>query len=98
MSPHLYIDGTFITTKEYYQLLVIMYYDKSSNKKIPGFYILINNKYTSGYIKALEAFKRLISLANSKNFKIKSVTRDFEEALLNAINAKKNNRMHVSLC
>ena len=34
-SPYLYIDGTFIGTKDFYQLIIIMYYDKCSKKKIP---------------------------------------------------------------
>ena len=66
---HLYIDGKFITTKDYYQLLIIMYYDKSSEKKIPITFILINNKYTVGYIKVLKAFKRILSYENSNNIK-----------------------------
>ena len=36
VSPHLYIDGTFIMPNEFAQLLVILYYDKEINKKCPG--------------------------------------------------------------
>lgn len=85
-SQHIYIDGTFITTKDYYQLIVIMYYDTNANKKIPGCYILINNKSKQGYLKAFSAFKRLLTIENTIEINIKSITSDFEEALMNAIN------------
>ena len=84
-SPHIYIDGTFITTKDYYQLIVVMYYDVNSNKKIPGCYILINDKYMQGYLTAFKAFKRLLTIENTAQLKIKSITTDFEDALLNAL-------------
>lgn len=85
-ASHLYIDSTFITTKEYKQLLIIMFYDEFTNKKIPVCYILLNNKYECGYLKALETFKRIISLENTIYLNIKSITTDFEIALINAIN------------
>ena len=85
-SPHIYIDGTFITTKDYYQLIVVIYYDVNSNKKIPGCYIQINNKYMQGYLTAFKTFKRLLIIENTAQLKIKSITTDFEDALLNALN------------
>ena len=36
---HLYFDGTFITTKEFYELIRIMYYDASNKKKYLMLYI-----------------------------------------------------------
>lgn len=51
-----------------------MYYDKSLNKKIPGCFILINNKYIISFIKVLKAFKGLLSLEKSKDVKVKSIT------------------------
>ena len=69
-SPHIYIDGTFITMKDYYQLIVIMYYGIQSNKKIPGCFILINNKNTQGYITVFKAFKRLLTLENTLEINI----------------------------
>ena len=33
LSPYLYIEGTFISTKDFYQLIIFMYYDELSNKK-----------------------------------------------------------------
>ena len=40
-AKHFYFDGTYIATKEFYQLLILMYYDENSNKKIPGAYTTI---------------------------------------------------------
>ena len=85
-SSHYYIDGTFITTKDYYQLIVVMYYDIISLKKIPGAYILINNKYQSGYTKTLLEFKRILTIENTYKIDLKSITIDFEISLWNSLN------------
>ena len=63
-----------------------MFYDKFTNKKIPACYILLNNKYESRYLKTLEAFKRILSLENSIELKIASITTDFEIAIINSKN------------
>lgn len=42
LSYHFYLDGTFLSTKKFYQILILMYYDESSCKKVPGSYFLIN--------------------------------------------------------
>ena len=57
LSHHFYLDGTFLSTKEFYQ----MYNDENSCKKAPGSFILINNKLFKGYILALNAFKRILT-------------------------------------
>ena len=49
-SNHYYLDGTYIATKEFYQILILMYYDKNSNSKIPASYILIISKFENNYI------------------------------------------------
>ena len=43
-TPHLYIDCTFINPQDFYQLIVILYYDIDIQKRSPGCYILINSK------------------------------------------------------
>jgi hypothetical protein len=55
-------------------------------KKIPGWNILINNKYEVGYNKAIEEVKRLLTIEYTKKPNVKNITTDFEEALINAIN------------
>ena len=84
-TTHLYIDGTFITTKDYKQLNIIIFFEQLSNKKIPDTFILINNKKEIDFTKALEAIKRLLSLEDSRIKSIKSITSYFEVGLINAI-------------
>ena len=43
-SQHIYIDATYISTKEFYQTLIIMAYSQVIDKKIPCVYVLMNNK------------------------------------------------------
>ena len=42
-AEHIYIDATFITKKDYYQLLIIMAYNKLLDLKVPCIYALMNN-------------------------------------------------------
>ena len=81
-SPYLYFDGKFISTKDFYQLIIFMFYEKSSEKKIPGFYDLIYNQYGNSYIEVLKSFKNIITNENTNNLKIKSITSDFEKPLI----------------
>ena len=84
-TKHLYIDGTFITTKDFKQLIIIMFFDDSSKRKIPGSYILLNNKNESGYLKALSEFRRLITIENTEKLNLTSISTDFENGIINAI-------------
>ncbi len=52
-----------------------------SIKKIPGCFILINNKNTQVYLTAFKAFKRLLTLENTLQIKIISITTDFEDVM-----------------
>ena len=82
---YIYIDGTFITTKEYYQLLILLFYDKLTKTKIPAVYILTNNKYINSYIKIFNKVKNIITLENTINLNWKSITIDFESALIESV-------------
>ena len=84
-TMHLYIDGTFITTKDYKQLIIIMFFDDSSKRKIPGCYILINNKTQNGYLKVFSEFKRIITLEETVSLNLKSISTDFEIGIINSI-------------
>lgn len=84
-TKHLYIDGTFITTKDFKQLIIIMFFDESSKKKIPGSYILLNTKNESGYLKALSEFKRIITIEYTEDIKLNSISTDFEIGLIKSI-------------
>lgn len=70
----------------YYILVMEKNYIKSSNKKIPGCYALINSKYENSYNEILKSFKNIITNENATTLKIKSITSDFEKLLINAIN------------
>lgn len=84
-SFHYYLDVTYVSTKEFYELLILIYLDINSKKKIPGVYILLNSKFENSYIIVLKALKKIITCENRKlNFY--SITLDFEEALINAAN------------
>ena len=84
-SPHLYFDATFIQPKDFSQLLVVLYYDNEINKKCPGAYILLNNKYESSYYKALLNFKNILTLENFVELEMISYTTDFDLALSNSL-------------
>ena len=73
-AKHFYIYFTYIATKEYYQLCIIMYFDETANKKIPGVFLLINNKFESSYILALKAIKNLLTINDTINISLESIT------------------------
>ena len=79
------MDGTFISTKEYYQLLVLLFYDENTNKKIPGAYKLCNNKFENSYIKILYKLKYIITVENIESLKLESICADFEMGLIRTI-------------
>ena len=84
-SDHLYIDCTYISTKEYYQMLVIMAYNVLLDMKIPCAYILLNNKLQNSYEIVLNNIKNIITENNTFKINLISISHDFEEALINAI-------------
>ena len=48
-SNTVYIDATFITPKEFTEVFIILYLYPIKNIKVPGAYILINNKKETSY-------------------------------------------------
>ena len=85
LSHYFYLDGTFLSTKEFYQILILMYYDENSCKKVPGSYILINNKLFKGYTIALNAFKRILTGEDKIPINLYSITTDFEVSLIEEV-------------
>ena len=67
------------------QLIIILYYDKTSKKRYPGLYALINNKTFEGYLELFKKILSIITIENSKSLKLKSYTTDFEQALINCL-------------
>ena len=43
-SKHIFIDGTWYRPNEFEQILIILYKDVITMEKIPGCYIIMNNK------------------------------------------------------
>jgi len=85
-SNHYYLDRTYIATKEFYQLLILMYYDKNSNSKIPASYILIISKFENNYIIVLNSLRNIITSKNSIKLNNITITLDFEEGLIQVVN------------
>jgi uncharacterized protein with FMN-binding domain len=84
-AQHIYIDSTFITTKDFYQLLIVMVYVSVIDKKIPCAYILMNSKSEKSYEIVLSKLNNIITQDNSLEVKILTITSDFELSLINSI-------------
>ena len=63
-----------------------MYLDINTKKKIPGAYILLNSKFENSYIIVLKALKKILTCEDSVKLNVYSITLDFKEALMNAVN------------
>ena len=94
-SDFLYIDATYISTKEYYQLLIVMAYNVIIDKKIPCAYILMNNKLQNSYEIIFNCLLEYITTNYTIELKCKSICTDFEDALYNAIKKIFKNVRHV---
>ena len=58
-----------------------MYLDIITNKRIPGFFCLLNSKTEILYSKVLSLIKNIITSNNDLEINLKSVTLDFEYGL-----------------
>jgi len=96
-SFHYYLDAIYISKKEFYELLILIHFDINSKKKIPGAYILLNSKFENSYIIVLKALKKIITCENSIKLNVYSITLDFEEASMNAVN-KVFHKIHIVGC
>ena len=94
MAEHFYIDATF-TTKDFYQLLVIMAYYQLIDVKVPCAYILMNNKSQISYEIVLNKLKDIITYNNNIELKVISISTDFEVALINGTKIVFKNIRHV---
>ena len=94
-TPHLYIDATYISTKDYYQLVIIMAYYTLIDLKFPCSYILMNNKNEKSYELVFKNLLNIITMDNSIDLKIISITTDFEKGILNAVKTVFKNIRYV---
>ena len=81
-ANHYYIDCTFHHPKEYKQLLIVMYKDIITDLKIPGIYILLNNKTQRMYSLAFESLIHILTENKTYDLDIKSIITDSETAFL----------------
>ena len=79
-SKHLYIDGTFHVPKNFYQLIIILYYGELTNKRYPGVFILINSKTEIAYQICLSQFSEILSSYGEYELNFETITTDFESA------------------
>ena len=84
-SNNLFIDSTFIHPPEFIQLLVIMYLDIIGFIYIPGVYTIMNSKNEKIYEEILLKIKYLISCNDKFSIKAKTITTDYELALINSV-------------
>ena len=85
-AKHLFIDGTWYRPDGFVQILIILYKDIITNEKLPGCFIIMNNKKYTLYKKVLESFVNIITQNKIFNLEIESITSDEEIALINSIN------------
>ena len=82
---HYYIDDTFIHTPGFKQIIIIMYLDLNFNKRYPALFCLMNNKNKEGYIEIFNEIKKIITIENTTNLKLESISLDFEIGIIEAI-------------
>ena len=83
-SENLLIDSTFTFPKNFYQTIIIMFYDPLCFKMIPGIFIAINNKTLEGYSESFKFIRDYIYnyINNDYNkIKWKIFTTDLEYSL-----------------
>ena len=63
--------------------MVILYFEQSINKRLPGLFELINNKKERGYISLFKKILNIITNENTSIINLKSYIYDFEWGLIN---------------
>ena len=80
---HLFIDSTYYCVpKGFYQCLVLMFYSEIYDMYLPAFYVLMTGKKENLYTHVLS---QIVGACNWGLYE-RSITCDYEQALLNAIN------------
>ena len=62
-----------------------MYLDLNFNKRYPALFCLMNTKKKEGYIEIFNEIKKIITIENTINLKLESISLDFEIGLIEAI-------------
>lgn len=83
-ARHFYIDGTWATPPGFMQILIVMIYEEATDMYIPVFFCLLEKKKANTYSVALS----LIDAATDGAISPKTITTDFEQALISEIRMK----------
>ena len=84
-AKHYFIDSTFHHPPEFKQLLIVMYKDIITDLKIPGIYILMNEKSENLYDIVFNSIFNLITNNGKIDINVISIVTDTEIALINSI-------------
>ena len=87
VAKHIFIDGTWYKPNGYEQILIILYKDIITKEKIPGCYIIMNNKKYEIYKEIFLALINILTQNHIYNLDFETITTDVELALIKAVNA-----------
>jgi len=88
LSDHWYCDGTFgVVPSQYNQLFTIAIKDPNTGFVRPAMWALLNTKDEEAYYHLFKVIKDIVSVNNSINWNLSSITLDFEVGLHNGFKA-----------
>ena len=95
-ANHYYIYCTFHHSKDYKELLIVMYKDIITNLKIPGIYILLNNKSQRMFNLTFKSLINILTENKTYELDIKSIITDSETALFKTVEKFFPNTLRIS--
>lgn len=95
-SKNIFIDDTFHHPPDFKQLLIFMYKDIITDKKLLVFYILVNSKEQQLYDLVFDSIIKIIHSFGCKEINTETVVTDQETALINRVNKYFPNAQRIS--
>ena len=83
----IFIDGTWYRPKGMCQILIFMFKDSLTKEKIPGLFVVTNNKTEELYASLLHKIKLILTQNNIYKLGFQYIISDNEIALINSINS-----------
>lgn len=80
-----FVDGTWYRPQNMAQIMIIMFKDSITKEKIPGLFIVTNNKTEELYTKLFKSIKNILTYNNSVELSVQYIITDNEISLINAI-------------
>ena len=74
-----------VSTNGYEQILIVLYKDIIIKEKIPGCYVIMNNKIYDNYKEVFFSIKNILTQNDLYSLNIETITTDSEKALIKAI-------------